>query len=92
MEPNLPLGYALRRDPDLLLLQRPDGSVAAAFSARGPTRRPWNWPRGRTEGEGILRSSWDAAAARGRAIAVAEGPARRSCWAVGRLWPPRPPG
>ena len=35
MEPNLPLGYRLRRDPDLLLLLRPDGSVAAAFSARG---------------------------------------------------------
>jgi hypothetical protein len=35
LEPNLPLGYRLRRDPDLLLLLRPDGSVAAAFSARG---------------------------------------------------------
>ena len=35
MEPNLPLGYRLRREPDLLLLLRPDGSVAAAFSARG---------------------------------------------------------
>ena len=35
MEPNLPLGYSLRRDPDLLLLLRPDDSVAAAFSARG---------------------------------------------------------
>jgi hypothetical protein len=33
LEPNLPLGYRLRRDPDLLLLLRPDGSVAAAFSA-----------------------------------------------------------
>ena len=79
MEPNLPLGYRLRRDPDLLILLRPDGSVAAAFSAGGPTRRPWNWPRGRTEGEGILRFWWDAAAAGGRAIAVAEGLARRSC-------------
>ena len=35
MEPNLPLGYRLQRDPDLLLLLRPDGSVVAAFSARG---------------------------------------------------------
>jgi hypothetical protein len=35
LEPNLPLGYRLRREPDLLLLLRPDGSVAAAFSARG---------------------------------------------------------
>jgi hypothetical protein len=35
LEPNLPLGYRLRRDPELLLLLRPDGSVAAAFSARG---------------------------------------------------------
>jgi hypothetical protein len=35
LEPNLPLGYRLRRDPDLLLLLRPDGSVAATFSARG---------------------------------------------------------
>ena len=79
MEPNLPLGYRLWRDPDLLILLRPDGSVAAAFSAGGPTRRPWNWPRGRTEGEGIVRFSWDAATAGGRAIAVAEGLARRSC-------------
>jgi hypothetical protein len=80
LEPNLPLGYRLRRDPDLLVLLRPDGSVAAAFSARGPTRRPWNWPRGRTEGEEeILRFWGDAAAAGARAIAVAEGLARRSC-------------
>jgi hypothetical protein len=35
LEPNLPLGYRLWRDPDLLVLLRPDGSVAAAFSARG---------------------------------------------------------
>ncbi len=35
MEPNLPPGYRLRRDPDLLLLRRPDGSVVAAFSASG---------------------------------------------------------
>jgi hypothetical protein len=33
--PNLPLGYRLRRDPDLLLVLRPDGSVAAAFTVRG---------------------------------------------------------
>jgi hypothetical protein len=80
LEPNLPLGYRLQRDPDLLLLLRPDGSVASALSARGPTRRPWNWPRGRTEGEGTLRFSWDAAAAGARAIAVAvaEGLHRRA--------------
>jgi hypothetical protein len=35
LEPNLPLGYRLQRDPDLWLLLRPDGSVAAAFSTRG---------------------------------------------------------
>ena len=35
MEPNLPLGYRLRRDPDLLLVLRPDGSVVAAFTLRG---------------------------------------------------------
>ena len=35
MEPNLPLGYRLQRDPDLLILLRPDGSVAATFSTRG---------------------------------------------------------
>ena len=35
LEPNLPLGYRLRRDPDLLHLLKPDGSVAAAFSAKG---------------------------------------------------------
>jgi hypothetical protein len=31
----LPPGYRLRLDPDLLLLCRPDGSEVAAFSARG---------------------------------------------------------
>jgi len=34
-KPNLPLGYRLRRDPELLLVLRPNGSVAAAFSAMG---------------------------------------------------------
>ena len=34
-EEDLPLGYRLREDPDILLLLRPDGSVAAAFSATG---------------------------------------------------------
>ena len=67
MEPNLPLGYRLRRDPDLLLLLRPDGSVAAAFSARGANE------------EAVELAAWDATAAGGRAIAVAESLARRSC-------------
>ncbi len=31
----LPLGYFVERDPDLLLLRRPDGTLVAAFSARG---------------------------------------------------------
>ncbi len=37
MKPRLPPGYHLQWDPDLLLRRRPDGSVAAAFSARGAT-------------------------------------------------------
>ncbi len=32
---DLPPGYRLREDPDILLLLRPDGSLVAAFSARG---------------------------------------------------------
>ncbi len=31
----LPPGYELEHDPDVLLLRRDDGSVAAVFSARG---------------------------------------------------------
>ena len=34
-EEDLPPGYTLRGDPDLLVLLRPDGSVVAAFSAGG---------------------------------------------------------
>ena len=60
MEPRLPPGYHLQRDPDLLLLRRPDGSVAAAFSARGATeeaveRAAWGDRRG-----GAISRSWDA--------------------------------
>ncbi len=32
---DLPPSYRLDEDPDLLMLLRPDGSVVAAFSARG---------------------------------------------------------
>ncbi len=32
---DLPPGYRLQEDPDILLLLRPDGSVVAAFSALG---------------------------------------------------------
>jgi LuxR family maltose regulon positive regulatory protein len=32
---DLPAGYYLERDPDMLVLRRMDGSVAGAFSARG---------------------------------------------------------
>jgi hypothetical protein len=32
---DLPQGYRLEEDPDVLLLLRPDGSLVAAFSARG---------------------------------------------------------
>ena len=32
---DLPTGYYLERDPDVLILRRLDGSVAGAFSARG---------------------------------------------------------
>ena len=32
---DLPTGYYLERDPDVLVLRRLDGSVACAFSARG---------------------------------------------------------
>ncbi len=31
----LPTGYYLERDPDILILRRPDGAMAGAFSARG---------------------------------------------------------
>ncbi len=31
----LPFGYYVERDPDLLLLRRPDGTLVAAFSASG---------------------------------------------------------
>jgi hypothetical protein len=31
----LPPGYQLERDPDVLVLLRPDGSTVAAFSSRG---------------------------------------------------------
>ncbi len=34
-EEDLPPGYTLRGDPDLLVLLRPDGSEVAAFSALG---------------------------------------------------------
>src|SRR5215203_5807709 len=32
---DLPAGYYLERDPDVLVLRRVDGSMAGAFSARG---------------------------------------------------------
>src|SRR5215211_4640729 len=32
---DMPTGYYLERDPDILALRRPDGSLAGAFSARG---------------------------------------------------------
>ena len=31
----LPLGYYVERDPDLLLLRRPNGTLVATFSTRG---------------------------------------------------------
>ena len=31
----LPAGYWVERDADILVLRRPDGSIVAAFSARG---------------------------------------------------------
>ena len=34
-ERDLPPGYSLREDPELLVLLRPDGSEVAAFSAQG---------------------------------------------------------
>ena len=33
----LPSGYYLERDPDVLVLRRLDGSMVGAFSARGAT-------------------------------------------------------
>jgi hypothetical protein len=35
--PELPPGYSVERDPDLLILRRPDGTIVAAFSVRGAT-------------------------------------------------------
>ena len=52
MEPNLPLGYRLRRDPDLLLLLRPDGSVAATFSVRGANEEAVELAAWEDRGEG----------------------------------------
>lgn len=34
-EDDLPPGYRIERDADILLLKRPDGSVVAAFSTQG---------------------------------------------------------
>jgi hypothetical protein len=34
-ELRLPPGYELERDPDMLILRRPDGSTVATFSTRG---------------------------------------------------------
>ena len=49
----LPPGYRLRLDPDLPVLCRPDGSVVAAFSARGALA------------ERIEAVAWEDARARG---------------------------
>ena len=35
--PELPPGYRLDRDPELLILRCPDGTIVAAFSVRGAT-------------------------------------------------------
>jgi hypothetical protein len=35
--PELPPGYSVERDPDLLVLRRPDGTIVAVFSVRGAT-------------------------------------------------------
>ena len=35
MREDLPPGYRLEADPDVLLLLRPDGSLVAAFSVQG---------------------------------------------------------
>lgn len=32
---DLPSGYYMEWDPDVLVLRRPDGSIVGAFSARG---------------------------------------------------------
>ena len=46
-EEDLPPGYRLGEDPDILLLLRPDGSVAGAFSAEGAD--PWE----------IIAAAWE---------------------------------
>ena len=56
MELRLPPGYHLQRDPDLLLLRRPDGSVAAAFSARGATEEAVERVAWEDQGGGVSRS------------------------------------
>jgi hypothetical protein len=38
VEVNLPVGYSLERDPEVLLLVAGAGLLVAAFSARGATR------------------------------------------------------
>ena len=40
-------GYRLDRDPELLILRRPDGSIIAAFSVRG------------TPPEAVEKAAWE---------------------------------
>ncbi len=52
-EPKLPPSYTLERDPDLLVLRRPNGSMVAAFSAFGVDPREIEreaWEDDRREG------------------------------------------
>jgi hypothetical protein len=44
----LPPGYRARFDPDVLALQRADGSVVARFGCRGSGRKRWSELPGRT--------------------------------------------
>ncbi len=42
--PELPGGYYLEREPDMLILRRTDGSLLAAFSSRGDAPEAVGWP------------------------------------------------
>src|SRR5919112_836477 len=50
---DLPAGYYLERDPDVLVLRRVDGSVAGAFSARGAAPEAVRQLIEETEGQGF---------------------------------------
>ena len=83
MHPRLPPGYRTRFDPDVLVLERTDGSVVARFGVRGLAAE---------EVERAAREDYGEVA-KGASPRHAPGGLRRHppSRARGRPWPPRPP-